>query len=50
LDADLVRLARAKIEAQADALAASGLFGPPVPVADDADEQTRLLAATGRRT
>ncbi|MQA05824.1 MAG: TIGR03086 family protein [Streptosporangiales bacterium] len=31
-----------------DALRASGHFGPQVPVADDADVQTRLLAFIGR--
>ncbi|WP_344975651.1 TIGR03086 family metal-binding protein [Salinactinospora qingdaonensis] len=30
--------------------AASGLFAAPVPVSDDADTQTRLIALTGRRT
>jgi uncharacterized protein (TIGR03086 family) len=30
------------------ALRASGHYGPRVPVPDDADEQTRLLAFTGR--
>jgi uncharacterized protein (TIGR03086 family) len=30
-------------------LEASGQYGPAVPVAADADEQTRLLALTGRR-
>lgn len=29
-------------------LSGSGLFGPPVHVADDADEQTKLLAVFGR--
>lgn len=29
-------------------LVASGQFGPRVPVPDDADEQTRLIALTGR--
>lgn len=33
----------------ADTLEASGHFGPRVPVPDDADEQTRLLALMGRR-
>jgi uncharacterized protein (TIGR03086 family) len=32
-----------------DAMRSSGHFGPRVPVADDADEQTRLLAFMGRR-
>jgi uncharacterized protein (TIGR03086 family) len=31
------------------ALAASGMFAPPVSVPDDADAQTRTLALTGRR-
>ncbi|MEV0532113.1 TIGR03086 family metal-binding protein [Kitasatospora sp. NPDC050463] len=30
-------------------LSGSGLFDPPLPVPDDADPQTRLLALTGRR-
>lgn len=30
-------------------LAASGLFAAPLPVSDDADDQTRLLAMLGRR-
>lgn len=34
---------------QALALAASGLFADAVPVPDDADPQTRLLAVLGRR-
>jgi uncharacterized protein (TIGR03086 family) len=29
-------------------LGASGLFAPPVPVPDDADEQTRMIALFGR--
>lgn len=37
------------IEAMGDALAQSGQYASAVPVADDADEQTRLLALTGRR-
>jgi hypothetical protein len=31
------------------ALRASGQFGPRVTVPDDADEQTQLLAFTGRQ-
>lgn len=31
-----------------DMLVASGQFGPPVPVPDDADPQTRLIALSGR--
>jgi hypothetical protein len=33
-----------------DAMRTSGHFGPRVAVADDADEQTRLLAFMGRRS
>jgi len=32
-----------------EALRADGMFGPPVDVPDDADDQTRLLAFLGRR-
>lgn len=32
-----------------DTLAESGQYGPRIPVDDDADEQTRLLALIGRR-
>ncbi|GGK67041.1 TIGR03086 family protein [Sphaerisporangium melleum] len=32
-----------------DGLAGSGLFAEPVPVPDDADQQARTLALTGRR-
>ena len=37
------------MEAMGDAMRASGHFGPAVEVAPDADEQTRLIAFTGRR-
>lgn len=50
LPADLVHAMVRDMEAMGDALEASGQFGPRVPVPDDADEQTRLLALTGRRT
>ena len=36
------------VEAMGDALSKSGHYGVAVPVAPDADEQTRLIAATGR--
>ncbi|MGR7026541.1 TIGR03086 family metal-binding protein [Geodermatophilus sp. URMC 62] len=39
----------AGIEPWDAALRSSGYYGPRVPVPDDADEQTRLLAFTGRR-
>ena len=45
----LVAFALEETEPYADSLAASGLFAPPVPVPDDADDQTRLLARLGRR-
>jgi hypothetical protein len=32
-----------------EALRSSGHFGPKVAVPDDADEQTKLIAFTGRR-
>ena len=49
LDPDLVHWALTWVEGVADLLAGSGLFGPVVSVPPDADEQTRLLALTGRR-
>ncbi len=48
LPEDLVDFALAEIAGYGD-LSASGLFDPPLPVADDAGPQTRLLALTGRR-
>ena len=38
----------AGMEPMADVLAASGQYGPRVPVPDDADAQTRLLGLIGR--
>ncbi|MDP1820746.1 MAG: hypothetical protein Q8K58_12775 [Acidimicrobiales bacterium] len=32
-----------------EALRADGMFGPPIDVADDADDQTRFLAYVGRQ-
>ena len=49
LDPELVQLALQRLDGQQDMLAASGLFGPPVTVDEDAPAQTRLLAALGRR-
>jgi uncharacterized protein (TIGR03086 family) len=49
IDPDLVDAVYSRIEPEVDSLAASGLFDPPVPVPPDSDEQTRLIAATGRR-
>jgi len=37
------------LEPQLELLVASGMFGEAVPVADDADAQTQLLAVLGRR-
>lgn len=48
LDMDLVELSLALLEPIKDSLAASGMFGPPVPVGPDADPQTQLLAIVGR--
>jgi uncharacterized protein (TIGR03086 family) len=49
LDEQLVSYVLAFIEPQVDQLAGTGLFAPPVEVAQDADAQTRLLALVGRR-
>jgi uncharacterized protein (TIGR03086 family) len=49
LDDELVAEVLAFIEPQVEQLAASGLFAAPLPVAADADAQTRLLALLGRR-
>ena len=49
LDPDEVRGMLAGVEAMGDALHQSGQYGKPVPVAPDADEQTRLIAFTGRQ-
>ena len=49
IDPGLVDAVYSRIEPEVDSLAASGLFDPPVPVPADADEQTRLIAATGRQ-
>ena len=49
LPPDLVDACREVLEPQLDMLVTSGLFGEAMPVADDADAQTRLLAVLGRR-
>jgi uncharacterized protein (TIGR03086 family) len=49
VDPELVEAVYARIEPETDSLAASGAFDAPVPVPADADEQTRLIALTGRR-
>jgi uncharacterized protein (TIGR03086 family) len=48
LDPGLVEAVYATIEPDTD-LTASGLFDEPVPVSPDSDEQTRLIAFTGRK-
>jgi uncharacterized protein (TIGR03086 family) len=49
LDPDLVAWVYDNTAPHADALAASGLFDPPVDVPDDADLQTKMLALFGRK-
>jgi uncharacterized protein (TIGR03086 family) len=48
-DPDEVRRMRAGREGLGDLLVQSGHYAPAIGVADDADEQTRLIALTGRR-
>lgn len=48
LDEGLVDAVWGVFEPQADALQATGLYAPAVPVADDAPLRIRLLALTGR--
>ncbi len=48
LDADSCADMVAEMVPLADVLAASGQYGPPVSVPDDADAQTRLLGLIGR--
>jgi uncharacterized protein (TIGR03086 family) len=48
IDPDTVEFLLEEWGGQADQLSSSGLFAPPVPVAMDADPQTRLLATLGR--
>lgn len=45
---ELVSWAIELVEPMHDGLVASGLFGSPLPVGADADDQTRLLALLGR--
>ncbi len=49
LDAAEVHRMLAAVEPMGDTLSRSGHYEVPVPVGADADEQTRLLAATGRQ-
>ena len=48
LDPDAVHRLFEGMEAMGDAMRASGHFGPAAEVPADADEQTRLIAFTGR--
>lgn len=48
LDADEVHTMRVGMEPMDEMLRQSGHYGPRVPVPDDADEQTKLIAFTGR--
>ena len=49
LDPDEVRRMLGGVEAMGEVLHQSGHYDRPVPTAEGADEQTRLLAGTGRR-
>jgi uncharacterized protein (TIGR03086 family) len=49
LDPDEVHALYAAMEPMDELLRSSGHYGPRVPVPDDADEQTRLLAFVGRQ-
>jgi uncharacterized protein (TIGR03086 family) len=49
LDPDVVHEMLVEMEPLDDMLRASGQYGPKVDVPDDADEQTRLIAFTGRQ-
>ncbi len=49
LHPELVRLVYDQYAPRADELHQLGLFGAPVPVPDDADPQTTLIALFGRR-
>lgn len=50
LDAELVRRIWSEAQKNLDDMAASGLFGKPVAVPPNADQQTRTLALFGRRS
>jgi len=49
LDPELVDACWTVINPQMELLKGSGMFGTEVPVPDDADSQTKLLATLGRR-
>ena len=48
LDADIVTEMLIGMQPMDDMLRQSGHYGPKVDVADDADDQTKLIAFTGR--
>ncbi len=48
LDADLCEAALEGARGSEEARAASGMFGPPIGVAEGSDAQTRLVALMGR--
>jgi uncharacterized protein (TIGR03086 family) len=48
MDPDLVAACERAIEPDLEAFRGAGALAPPLPVADDADPQTRFLAAIGR--
>ena len=49
LDPDEVHALFVEMEPLDEMLRQSGQYGPRVPVPDDADEQTKLIAFTGRQ-
>jgi uncharacterized protein (TIGR03086 family) len=49
IDPALVEFVHKAAEPQAELLAASGMFDPPLDVGENADPQTRMLAMFGRR-
>jgi uncharacterized protein (TIGR03086 family) len=49
LDPELVQFVYDFMAPQAEQWAAAGVFAPAIPVADDADIQTKLLAMSGRQ-
>lgn len=49
LDPELVDVVLKRTQPHADSLAASGYFAPQVPVPEDADPQTKLIALFGRQ-
>ncbi|SEK47433.1 TIGR03086 family metal-binding protein [Streptacidiphilus jiangxiensis] len=49
LPAPLISFALQELSEYADRLASSGLFDAPLPLTEDSEPQTRLLALTGRR-